>query len=84
MVTTDDKSLLKGARKENEKTVELNQNIGKCGYNDTSETSLTANGVILVDEMYNKPLTNFDPELAGEIKVGAAEIRTISGNILYV
>ena len=39
-------------------------------------TSLVGNSVIDVDQLYDKPLTHFDPSLASEIEVGAEYFQT--------
>ena len=39
-------------------------------------TSLVGNSVIYVDQLYDKPLTHFDPSLASEIEVGAENFQT--------
>ena len=39
-------------------------------------TSLAGDSVIYVDQLYNKPLTHFDPSLASEIEVGAEYFQT--------
>ena len=39
-------------------------------------TSLVGNSVIYVDQLYDKPLTHFDPSLASEIEVGAEYFQT--------
>ena len=43
---------------------------------EPSSTSLAGNSVIYVDQLYNKPLTHFDPSLASEIEVGAEYFQT--------
>ena len=39
-------------------------------------TSLVGNSVIYVDQLYDKPLSHFDPSLASEIEVGAEYFQT--------
>ena len=39
-------------------------------------TSLVGNSVIYVDQLYDKPLTHFDPSLDSEIEVGAEYFQT--------
>ena len=36
---------------------------------ECSDTAITSNGVVHVDQLYDKPLTQFDPELEIHIKV---------------
>ena len=40
-------------------------------------TSLVGNSVIYVDQLYDKPLTHFDPSLASEIEVGFRKIACV-------
>ena len=35
----------------------------------SNDTAITSNGVVHVDQLYDKPLTQFDPELEIQIKV---------------
>ena len=47
---------------------------------DINSTALTANGIVHVDQLYDKPLTSFDPKLEGDLKVSFKD--TTEGNIV--